>query len=111
MGWDRSWGFGDKGLTLVRVREAAENIAASYVGVSVRVEKEADDCISCFFSVPESQEEDTSYKTVELSIYTMSKNQYVLSLEADAADNKLSEDADQLAEDMAACFEALSLEE
>ncbi|MEC7984291.1 MAG: hypothetical protein VX278_03950 [Myxococcota bacterium] len=111
MGWDRSWGFTHKKLTVKTIEEKASAIAQSYVGVSVSVEKEAEDCISCFFSVPISQEEDTAYQTIEISIYTMSKNQYAISLEADASDNRLSEDADQLAEDMATALEATSLDE
>ena len=111
MGWDRSWGFSHKTLSEKLVAEKATTIATAYVGVSVSVVKEADDCISCFFSVPISKDVDTDHRTLEISIYTMSKNQYVISLEADASENHLSEDADQLAEDMALAFEAVSLEE
>ena len=110
MGWDRSWSFNQKNLSLNQTKRLVETIAAGYVGVTVVVEKEAEDCLSCFFSVP-TEENQENTNTIEISIYTMGKNTYVLSLEADASDNRMSEDADQLAEDMAEAFHAIPLED
>ena len=109
MSWDRSWAFSEKSLSTRRITQKASEVAALYVGVTVTVEKEADDCTTIFFLVPEQQQEPA--KTIEISIYHMGKNNHIISLEADAADNKLSEDADQLAEDIAETFHAEALEE
>jgi hypothetical protein len=108
MAWDRSWRCRQKKLSLSERELASQKIAKEYEGVSVSVEKESDECITCFFTVPAKS--DDRHSTIELSIYDMGKDGFVLSLEADASDNQLSEDADQLAEDLAAELEAVSLE-
>ena len=110
MTWDRSWNFRKKSFTIQHVKQAAEQVIDQYQGVLVRVEKEAEDCITCFFSIP-SLTPNNEPKVIEISIYHMGKNTYILSLETDASDNRTSEDADQLAEDLAAVFSALPLEE
>ena len=110
MTWNRSWSFRKKSFTIQHVKQAAEQVVLQYQGLQVRIEKEAEDCITCFFSVP-SGTPDHEAKVIEISIYHMGKNTHVLSLETDAADNRNSEDADQLAEDLAGLFSALPLEE
>ena len=110
MSWDRSWTFRSKTLNISSVRQKADGIVAEYVGLRAELEQEADDCITVFFTVP-SQDEGEAAKVIEISIYGMGSRNYIISLEADASDNRLSEDADQLAEDLAAAFEAVSLEE
>ena len=109
MSWDRSWAFSKKSLSTKMIAQKVSEVAALYVGVTAEVEKEADDCTTIFFFVPE--QEQVQPKTIEISIYHMGKNNYIISLEADASDNKLSEDADQLAEDIAEAFQAEQFEE
>jgi len=107
MAWDRTWRCKKKSLTVKELTSAAEAVAEGYKGVQVNVEQEADDCITCFFLVP--TEEDTE-NTFEISIYNLGRDGFVISLEAAAADNRLSDDADQLAEDLADQLEAVPLE-
>ena len=109
MSWDRSWSFKQKNLSTQMITQKSASVAKQYIGVTFEVDKEADDCTTIFFVVPENQEEST--KTIEISIYHMGQNQHIISLEADSSDNRLSEDADQLAEDIAAAFGANPLEE
>ena len=112
MSWDRSWSFKQKHLTTNLIAQKSASVAEQYIGVTVTVEKEADDCTTIFFAVPEGQTEQTEHaKTIEISIYHMGKNQHIISLETDASDNRLSQDADHLAEDIADSFGASPLEE
>ena len=110
MSWDRSWTFKSKTLNQSLVRQREDGIVAEYVGLTAEVEQEADDCITVFFTVP-SQDDGGEAKVIEISIYGMGSRSHIISLEANASDNRMSEDADQLAEDLAAAFEAVSLEE
>ena len=80
-----------------------------YQGVTGRVEyqKESDDCWTCFFTVPK---EDDDVNVYEVSLYNMGKDGFVLSLEPDASDNRLSEESDQLAEELAIELDADSID-
>ncbi len=98
MSWDRAWKCRNKTVTLAEFTAAVQTVVDAYEGVRSQIDKEADDCWTCFFIVPD-QEHDT--RTYEVSLYNMGKDGFVLSLEPDASDNRLSEDADQLAEDVA----------
>ena len=98
MSWDRTWKCRNKRMTLQEFSAAVEAVVAEYQGVTGRVEKESDDCWTCFFTVPK---EDDDVNTYEVSLYSMGKDGFVLSLEVDASDNRLSEESDQLAEDLA----------
>ena len=99
MSWDRTWKCHNKRLQLVDFTNAVQVVVGTYEGVEGRVERESDDCWTCFFDVP--AEEEGVRNTFEVSLYNMGKDGFVLSLEADAADNSVSEDSDQLAEDLA----------
>ena len=99
MSWDRTWKCKNKQLTFQQFSEAVQAVVDGYKGVQSRIEKEADDCWTCFFSVPKEDTNDESL--YEVSLYHMGKDGFVLSLEVDAADNRMSEEADQLAEDLA----------
>ena len=105
MSWDRTWRCSKKKLSYTEVEQAAQLVAQSYKGVSVTVEKEAEDCTTCFFTVVEEEVR----STFEISIYNLGKDGWIISLEADASDNRLSEDSDQLAEDLAAELDAFPL--
>ena len=98
MSWDRTWKCRNKRMTLQEFSAAVEAVVAEYQDVAGRVEKESDDCWTCFFTVPK---EDDDVNTYEVSLYSMGKDGFVLSLEVDASDNRLSEESDQLAEDLA----------
>jgi len=106
MTWDRTWRCKRKNLPVSEITLAAERVANDYQGVSVTVNKEAEECTTCFFSVVEDQSE----RIYEISIYNMGKDGFVISLEAADADNHSSQDADQLAEDLAMELEAEPLE-
>lgn len=110
MSWDRTWGFKKRGLKLDDVAQAATQIAQNYAEVGVTVEKESDDCITCFFTSPIEEGSEQTH-TLEVSIYDMGSHGHVISLEADAADNDSAwDDASQLTEDLADAFEANPLE-
>jgi hypothetical protein len=96
---DLTWRVPGKKLDVAKLREAGAATADTYEGVSVEVEKEDNDCVSLFFSVP-GEAGDAS--EVEISVYSLGSDGLVLSLEADAADNHATwEDASQIAEDLA----------
>ena len=105
MSWDRTWRCSKKKLTYIDVEQAAQRVAHAYKGVSVSVEREAEDCTTCFFTVAEGEAE----TLFEISLYNLGKDGWIISLEADASDNRLSEDSDQLAEDLAAELDAFPL--
>ena len=84
-------------MTLHEFSTAVQAVVTEYQGVEGRVERESDDCWTCFFTVPK---EDGNANTYEVSLYNMGKDGFVLSLEVDASDNRLSEESDQLAEDL-----------
>ena len=107
MSWDRSWAFEKKNVLPSDVEEHAQSILKEYSDISVLVEQEAADCITCFFTVPSGE----NAHTVEISIYHMGGKSYVVSLEADAADNANQALADMLAEDLAEAFGGEPLEE
>jgi hypothetical protein len=109
MAWDRSWNFGQKTLSIEDVRIQTTKILADRSGVSLVIEQEAEDCITCFFSIPVEGAKEAS--VVEVSIYHMGGKSYVLSLEGDASDNSSQALADSLAEDLAEAFGAEPLEE
>ena len=110
MGWDRTWGFKKRKLKLTDIQQAATTVAGGYAGVAVTVEKESEDCITCFFSVPKEAGLAEQYR-LEISIYNMGSDGHVLSLEADAEDNSTTwDDASQLAEDLAEMLEAQPLD-
>ena len=103
---DRTWRVPWKKLDRARLEEAARAVAGGYEGVSVTVETEGDDCLTCFFSVPGEEG-----GTVELSVYDLDADGFVLSLELDASDNvEVGEDAHVLAEDLADELEARPLD-
>jgi hypothetical protein len=106
MSWDRTWRCKRKILRVSEITLAAERVASGYQGVSVTINKEAEECTTCFFRVAD----DDSESIYEISIYNMGKDGFVISLEADASDNHTSEDSDQLAEDLALELEAEPLE-
>ena len=97
MSWDRTWKCRNKRMTLQEFSTAVGAVVTEYQGVTGHVEKESDDCWTCFFTVPK---EDGDVNTYEVSLYNMGKDGFVLSLEVDASDNRLSEESDQLAEDL-----------
>lgn len=117
MSWERLWKLDMRRLDLAAITNAAQAAAASYAGVTVSVDWEDDDTVSCFFQVPARSAEtdpsspDTSSPEtsreaddleVEISIYDLARDGRVLSLEGEAADNDAAfDDASQLAEDMA----------
>lgn len=110
MSWERLWRLPGKRLDAAAIRTAAAQVAAAYAGVAVEVEWEEDDTISCFFEVPREDEEDEPWE-VELSVYDLGRDGFVLSLEGEAADNDAAfDDASQLAEDLAELLEAAPLE-
>ena len=103
---DRTWRVPWKKLERARLEEAARAVAGGYEGVSVVVETEGEDCLTCFFSVPGEEG-----GTVELSVYDLDADGFVLSLELDASDNvEVGEDAHVLAEDLAHELEARPLD-
>ena len=114
MSWDRSWHCHKKGLTFQDFSTAVATVAAEYQGVTTRIEKESNDCWTAFFMVPttapEHPDEPPEIHTYEISLYEMGRDGFVLSLEVDASDNRLSEEADQLAEDLAEVLDAESLD-
>ena len=97
MSWDRTWKCRKKRMTIQEFLGAVQKVVAEYQGVDGRVEKESDDCWTCFFTVPK---EGGDVNTYEVSLYNMGKDGFVLSLEIDASDNRLSEESVQLAEDL-----------
>ena len=97
MSWDRTWKCRNKRMTLQEFSTAVQTVVTEYQGVEGRVEKESEDCWTCFLTVPK---EDGKTNTYEVSLYNMGKDGFVLSLEVDASDNRLSEESDQLAEDL-----------
>ena len=107
MSWDRSWAFEKKQLSISSVEEYAQSILKEYNGITVVVEQEASDCITCFFTVPS----DEGSQTIEISVYHMGGKSYVVSLEADASDNADQSLSDALAEDLAETFGGEPLEE
>ena len=110
MSWDRTWGFKKRKLKPGDIQPAATRVSEAYEGVDVTVEKETEDCITCFFSVP-AEPDSAEPLCVEISIYNMGSAGHVISLEADAADNSANwDDASQLAEDLADVLEAQALE-
>jgi len=114
MAWERVWKLDLASLDLAAIRAAAEQAAAAYAGVHVDVEREDDDTITCFFSVPaadpdaappggasDDDDDDDDPFEVEISLYDLGREGRLLSLEGDAADNDAAfDDACQLAEDM-----------
>lgn len=107
MSFDRSWAFEKTNLTVAFIQEQVDKVLTSHQGISCEIEEEASDCITCFFSC----EIEAETKSIEISFYHMEGKRYVLSLEADAADNNGLEIADVLAEDLAQLFDAEPLEE
>ena len=105
---DLAWRLRAKRIDEQSFTASAQDIAASYEGVSMTAEREESDCLSFFFEVPT---EDAGTLEVEISIYDLSKDGLVLSLEADAADNHDAwEDASQIAEDLADALEGVLLD-
>jgi|GEM_PF-1282657 len=108
--FDRSWRLPMRSLQQAAIQQAAQGAAQAYADVSVRVEWEEDDTITCFFRVPAGAEQ-VGTRTVEVSVYDLGGDGRVLSLEADAADNdQVWEDACQLAEDMADALDGEDLD-
>ena len=91
MSWDRSWAFEKKNVVVSDVEEQALSILKEYNDITV----------------PSGEET----QTVEISVYHMGGKSYVVSLEADAADNANQALADTLAEDLAEAFGGEPLEE
>jgi len=108
MSWDQTWRMQARRVKLPELTQKASSVAEGYQGVTVEVDKEADDCITFFFSVPASEEE---LATLEVSLYAMGDNTHILSLEADASDNNTHwDDASQIAEDLAEALGAQPLD-
>ena len=99
MSWDRTWKCRNKRVTFQEFSNAVQAVIVEYQGVQGRVEKESDDCWTCFFTV--QNEDNSDVQVYEVSLYNMGADGFILSLEPDASDNRLSEDSDQLAEDLA----------
>ena len=98
MSWDLVWRTAWRRLEADRIRSAAEAVAKGFEGVTVEVEVEEKDCITCFFSVPD----EGGPRLVEISFYDLGGDGRVLSLEIDASDNQaIWEDASELAEQLA----------
>ncbi|MEL6346370.1 MAG: hypothetical protein AAFV53_24880 [Myxococcota bacterium] len=109
MSWDQTWQVNKKRLRVSDLEPLVDKIVAEYQRVEGRVEEEASDCITVFFTVP-TEEEDVR-ATLEVSFYEMSRGSYVLSVEADASDNNAHwDDAATLAEDLADAMGAHPLE-
>ena len=108
MSWDRAWKCRNKRLEFQDFTAAVNVVTTAYESVEGTVEKEANDCWTCYFTAPSEAEGEV--KTYEVSIYNMGKDGFVLSLEADASDNRLSEDSDQLAEELAIELDAEPIE-
>jgi len=105
---DLAWRLRAKRIDEQKFTASAQDVASSYEGVNMKVEREDNDCLSFFFDVPT---EGTAIMEVEVSIYDLSKDGLVLSLEADAADNHDAwEDASQIAEDLADALEGVLLD-
>jgi len=86
-------------MTEAEFCSAASAVASVYEGVELKTQREAEDCLSFFFTLP--KEEGGSVE-VELSIYDLGGGKIVLSLEPDAAENHhFWDEAAQLAEDLA----------
>ena len=109
MSWDRSWTFAHKALSIEDVEEHTTKILAKYNKISVVIEKEANDCITCFFSISKEETEETD--VIEISFYHMGGKNYVISLEGGSSDNAKQPLADNIAEDLAESFDAEPLEE
>ena len=107
MSWDRTWKCMNKQLSFQQFTEAVQTVVSEYKGVEGRVEKEEKDCWTCFFTVPN---EEDGVNTYEVSLYNMGKDGLILSLELDASDNRLSEESDQLAEELAMELDAEAID-
>ena len=70
MSWDRTWKCRNKKLTLHEFNTAVQAVVTEYQGVTGRVEKESDDCWTCYFTVPK---EDGDVNTYEVSLYNIGK--------------------------------------
>lgn len=98
MSWDQTWQLRRRRLK-TDLQTSVARVKQTYVGVEAAIEEEAADCVTVFFTVPTEADIPA---TVEISLYEMEKGRYILSLEADAADNNANwDDAAQLAEDLA----------
>ena len=96
-------------LDIGELKLAAQSVAAMFEGVSVEVEKEAPDTVTCFFSVP--QEEGSGHFEVEISAYDMGRDGIVLNMEAgDGDNNEAWDDACELIERMAEELDGESLD-
>lgn len=104
-----SWRLEMKSLDEVKLRTTAESVASGYKGVTVKVEREAGDTVTCFFDVPD--DEGGGRSEVEISAYDMGNDGIVLNMDAGDADNNGSwDDACELAEGMAEDLGGQSLE-
>ena len=89
--------------------EAAQAVASEFEGLQIRLEKEADDCWTCFLDSPIEGSEEVS--TCELSVYHLGKKDgFFLSLEAETVSPENLEAADQFAEELALRLDAVSLD-
>jgi len=107
---DLHWRLASKSLNEPALRAAGQQVASSYEGVSVAVEKEDPEFITLFFDVPwDEHSEDTAL--VEITVYDLGRDGVVMSLEADAGDNDAAfDDAAQIAEDLADALGGHSIE-
>ena len=105
---DRVWRLAKRSISTGDCREAAERVASGYEGVSVEAEREAEDCLSLFFTLPLGEGLSAE---IELSVYDLGGGQVVLSQEPDAGDNNLYwDEACQLAEDLSEELQAEPVE-
>ena len=103
---DRVWKIAQKRMDEAAISAACAEVIASYQGVGLETEREADDCFSLFFTLPLSPEDGGGSVELELSVYDLGGGGIVLSLEPDAAQNNLYwDEASQLAEDLADSLE------
>ncbi len=109
MGWDQTWRLKRRSLKVAALREEGERVAEAYRGVRCTAEADGGDLL-CLFAVPRD-EEGAAVDTVEVSIYDMGGGRFVISLEADVADNDaIWDDACELAEALAERLGAAPLE-
>lgn len=104
-----TWTLPMRGMDLAAFTNASTAVCARYVGVTVEVELEADDCMTAFFKVP--KDEEGPAVELEVSIYDMGRDGRVLSVEEEASDNAVRwNDAGQLGEDLAEALDGEPLD-
>lgn len=107
MAGEISWKLPWRRLDARAVSAAAEDLVRNMPGVKVTVDPEDDDCVSCYFEVPDP---DGDY-VVELSFYDLGDGDIVFSVEEEWSDNAEAWDAAcEMAERLAELLNAGELE-